>query len=343
MPHPHVVDDIDVWRNRPAEAFAAFVISPAFLELSKRKTVKMSTGREPAQREPIRASSAKVYVSMFGKFLRWLEQGHLSLFNVTEIDLMAFLEQSGSGGKKVLNSVIRTQYLGLLERVYTHLDSEANPARHASFAIYRSGSRSRLGTNAAKASLASDQEASFMAALPGQQGDETGAAWKRRRDRAMQAMMLGAGLKVSEVIDIHSANVGAKNLTGSAPITISPASLDGTVRAHQTQLRPFAVDTVMQWVAERARLAIPGPLLFPATLDGGKLARATVYRQVKATFERAGIDPRHFGGRTLRNAFAIRELRASAGDIALVGEFLGHRKRRAIEPYALAAAIDEKA
>lgn len=346
MPHPPhtpISDDLDVWRHRPADAFAAFVMSPAFLELSKRKTAKVASGREPAQREPIRTSSAKVYIAMFGKFLRWLEQHHIALLAVTEGDLMAFLEQSGSNGKKVLNSVIRTQYLGLLERVYTHLDHEANPARHASFAIYRSGSRSRLGSNAAKASLASDQEASFMAALPGQQEEATAAAWKRRRDRAMQAMMLGAGLKVSEVINIHSASVGAANLTGSAPVTISPASPDGTVRAHQTQLRPFAIDTVMQWVAERARLAIPGPLLFPATLNGGKLARATVYRQVKATFERAGIDARHFGGRTLRNAFAIRELRSSAGDIALVGEFLGHRKRRAIEPYSVAAAIDEKA
>lgn len=109
------------------------------------------------------------------------------------------------------------------------------------------------------------------------------------------------------------------------------------MRAHQTQLRPFAVPEIERWRGLRAALGIAGPLLFPATLQGGKLARATVYRQVKATFARAGNDAAHLGGRTLRNAFAVRELTATAGNMELVGEFLGHRKRRAIEPYAQAA------
>ena len=67
------------------------------------------------------------------------------------------------------------------------------------------------------------------------------------------------------------------------------------------------------------------------------MSRATVYRQVKKTLQSAGIEPKRMGGRTLRNAFAVRELQASNGNIELVGEFLGHRKRRAIEPYSIAA------
>jgi len=128
-------------------------------------------------------------------------------------------------------------------------------------------------------------------------------------------------------------------------IDVAPSSTGGTVRPHRTQLRAFAAPEVLRWMAERATLRIPGPLLFPASLQGGCLSRATVYRQVKKTFQRADILPSHLGGRTLRNAFAVRELQATSGNTELVGEFLGHRKRRAIEPYSIAAkkVLDSKA
>jgi site-specific recombinase XerD len=148
----------------------------------------------------------------------------------------------------------------------------------------------------------------------------------------MQALMLGAGLKVSEVVGLYIRNIGETDSTGSMPIAISPAAAGGTVRPHQTQLRPFAVAEVSAWLRERRQLRIPGELLFPATLKGGRLDKATVYRQVKATFARAGIDVLRQGGRTLRNSFAVRELRAG-GSIELVGEFMGHRKRRSTEHY----------
>jgi integrase/recombinase XerD len=330
-------DDIAAWQGEPAVAFAGFIQSPAFLALSKRRALKTDALGTPIAPSRLRASSAKIYTAMFGKFLRWLAAHDHALLTLTSDDLLAFLDQDRADGTRVLNSVIRSQYLGLLERVYAHLRVEPNPARHACFALYRSGKRAALGTNQAKVILTTAHEAAFMAALPESDIDRDQRSWKRQRDRAMQAMMLGAGLKVAEVIGIYTDNVGEKDVTGSIPLSISPASAGGTVRAHQTQLRPFAVPEVEQWRIERARLAIPGPLLFPATRQGGKLARATVYRQVKATFTRAGIDAVHLGGRTLRNAFAVRELAATAGNVELVGEFLGHRKRRAIEPYAQAA------
>ncbi len=84
-------------------------------------------------------------------------------------------------------------------------------------------------------------------------------------------------------------------------------------------------------------MKIPGPLLFPASLHGGRLGKTTVYYLAKATFERAGIEVPRLGGRTLRNSFAVREL-VTGESLELVGEFLGHRKRRSTERYAPAAA-----
>jgi site-specific recombinase XerD len=326
-------DTPENWRADPSNAFAAFVLAPEFLALSKR----LRRQEPPAGAAmPIRASSARMYVSMFRQLLQWLSTQNKTLFDITSADLMMFLQRgSGAEGKKVLNSAVRQQYLGLLDRVYTHL-KVPNPARDACFAIYKSGDRALLGKNDRKVVLTDAQQAAFMQALPvaapGSPEDPS-TGWKRRRDRAMQAMMLGAGLKVSEVSGIYSDNVHDKDSAGSASISISPASAGGLVRHHQTQLRPFAVPEVMQWITERHALKIPGPLLFPASLGGGRLNNATVYRQVRATFERAGIAAARLGGRTLRNAFAVRELNAG-GSMELVGEFMGHRLRRSTQMYS---------
>ena len=62
------------------------------------------------------------------------------------------------------------------------------------------------------------------------------------------------------------------------------------------------------WLKEREAMEIPGDLVFPANLEGEPLHKATVYRQTRATFERAGIAVARAGGRTLRNSFAVQQL-----------------------------------
>src|SRR5690349_6684082 len=102
-------DNPAAWHVDPANAFAAFVLSPEFLALSKRKRKSSDEQGNPVSVPPIRNSSAKIYILMFGKFLRWLSARDQTLFDMTSADLMAFLEQSKGeeGGEKVLNSVIR--------------------------------------------------------------------------------------------------------------------------------------------------------------------------------------------------------------------------------------------
>jgi integrase/recombinase XerD len=338
-------DAADAWRADPQSAFEAFVVSPGFLEMSKRKAKASTAGGEARPRNPIRKSSALVYIAMWTRFLRWLgtSSGGKTVFDVSSDDLVAFLEHREQGRRVLEGSTIRRQYLTLFERVYLHLGVHPNPAIHACFDVFRNRG-ALVGANAPKANLSDAEQAAFMAALPlAEAPDEKDATrgWKRRRDRAMQALMLGAGLKVSEVVGIHAKHIGEIDSTGSAPVSISPATVGGTVRPHQTQLRPFAAPEVMAWLKERGALGVPGPLLFPATLGGGRLDKATVYRQVKATFARARIDVARQGGRTLRNTFAVRELKAGGG-IELVGEFMGHRKRRSTEHYLLADAGQAK-
>jgi len=332
-------DSKEIWRTDPAKAFDAFLQTDEFQELGLRRPRRSATGEAPPPPKPLRASSVRVYSAMFAKFLRWLETREKTLFDLTSTDLMEFLERGksadGAVGKE-LNSRIKQKYIRLLDRVYIHLALETNPAQHTLFDIFKSGDKNRIGRDAGLATLTEVQFVAFMRALPQPsmptERHDASYGWKRRRDRAMQALMLGAGLKVSEVIGIYPENIGEKDSTGSVPVTISPASVGGTVRWHQTQLRPFAVQEVLSWLQERRALKIPGAFLFPGSLEGGRLGKTTVYNQVKATFKRAGIDVSRLGGRTLRNSFAARELKAGES-IELVGEFLGHRKRRSTEYY----------
>ena len=349
-------DNAKVWETDPHVAFQAFVLSPEFQMLGRRRNAAVGA-KQPA---PMRASSARIYILMFGKFLRWLQARDIRLLDVSNGDILAFLEHGSNVPratspvsthelpKKDLNSSIRIRYLRIFERVFEHLGVHPNPAQHAAFDIYKSGNKLLRGQDLDKVAMTACEQAAFMQALPEAppvpehhpvSADPGIAArgWKRRRDRAMQAMMLGAGLKVSEVIGIFTDSVGVTDATGCVPITVSPASTAGTSRWHQTQLRGFAVHEVMAWKKERMALPIPGRLLFPATPHGGTLDKATVYRQVKATFARAGIDVQRLGGRTLRNSFAVRELKEGAS-IELVGEFMGHRKRKSTEHYLLDAA-----
>jgi integrase len=323
------------WTVAPVEAFSAFVKTVDYVKLGRR--VADSDDADKTSR-PMRDSSAQVYIHMFTRFARWMAREGVDVFGVTPAHLRAFLEYKESEeGKppRALASSIRVRYLRMLERVFAHLQIAPNPARHASFEVHQTKS---AGRDKPKAILTDAQQAAFMRALPNAEpfaaDDMENPSWKRRRDRAMLAMMLGAGLKVSEVIGIRTESVGTMDTTGSVPVSITPRSVNGNAKHHETQLRPFAVTEVSAWIAERKLRKIPGELLFPASLQGGLLNKATVYRYVKETLARAGIDVHRKGGRTLRNSFAVRELEAG-GSIELVGQFLGHKKRKSTEKYIL--------
>jgi integrase/recombinase XerD len=330
-----LLDTSVIWKTEPLTAFMAFVQTEEFVRLGRYGQRKNAEG----ELRPLRDSSAMIYVHMFGRFLAWVAERRINFLAVTPNDILNFLELKHTNGEKAakkLNSSIRVRYLRLLERVYTHIGVQPNPAVHAMFDVYKQNS---AGRDKAKTVLSSAQNQAFMLALRASESadvhDMADASWKRRRDRALQAMMLGAGLKVSEAIGIETKNVGVMDTTGSVPVTIKAQSVGGTSKTHETQLRPFAVRLVMAWMEERKQRKIPGSLLFPATLQGGRLNKATVYRHVKETLAQAGIEVPRKGGRTLRNTFAIRELEEGQS-IELVGQFLGHRKRRSTERYLTA-------
>jgi site-specific recombinase XerD len=295
------------WNSEPLAQFKLFVRSPAFAATSLRLGDRLDV-------KPLSDDSATIYILMFGKFVRWMQSQHKTLSSLDHRDLLAFLEL-GENGKLDLNSKISYRYLRLLERCYGHLEVNPNPAQHAIF----EAARKRVAKDQEMVALTDVQLLQFMQALPVHLANphavQPSRGWKRRRDRAMQLIMLCAGLRVSEVIGMQIDEVGAQaELDGSLQLSIRPEAKQDTSYEHATLLHPVAVPDVLAWLRERNASGIPGTLLFPANTRAEKLDKATVYRQVKATFVRAGLTMARSGGRTLRNTFAIQELKNGTTD-----------------------------
>ena len=331
--------DKNNWIISPLASFKQFVKTSEFIELGRRPVGKNRNG---IAQQSISDSSANVYIHMFAKFLRWVDSQKLTIYTIDHLQISQFLNAGHTPGK-MLNSAIRLRYLRLLERVFTYLDVEPNPARHAIFSAYQNRTS---GHDQAKVALTEEQQSLFMQylpeAVPFNLSSMNTPEWKRRRDRALLAMLLGAGLKVSEVVGMHADSIGVPDYTGSVPVTVTPSSESTVSRPHQTLLRPFAIPEVMQWLEERRLRKIPGLLLFPSNLSGGQLDKSTIYLLTKATYKKAGIDVARKGPRTLRNSFAVRELSAEQGSIEEIGEYLGLYERKSTEKYLITEQLKMK-
>lgn len=318
------------------KAFGGFIRSTEFVEMGKHGKARKEEGREV---HPISKSSAAVYIHMFGNFVRWMQARRLRLDEVDQGQLRNFLDHRHEGkdtdGKK-LNSAIRVRYLRLLERVFSHLGATPNPATQLAFEVNKSPTDK--GMDQPKVYLTDREQVALLAGLPPAAGYDpskpNAPTWKKRRDNAMLAMMLGAGLKVSEAVALRLDDIGRKDSKGEIWIRVRNPASHSSNNAHTTVLRQFAIPYVQPWIEERKRHNIPDKLLFPATLKAGEaLNKATVYRHVKASMQAAGLEVERMGGRTLRNSFAVRELRENP--IETVGGFLGHFERRSTEKYVV--------
>lgn len=335
----------EAWEVDPENAFLSFVVDPKFLEMGRR--VPRLDAKNPADQQ-IRASSVKIYQQMFRRFLRFLKQQNKTVFTVSHTDIMDFLN-AGRGQDvrpgekdvyKPLTSTIRIRYLRLLERVFQYLKREPNPARHASLDAFQAkfaGDRKAVGVDEPTVVLSDSEQEQFMAALPAPKQDldrkmgRPQVPWLIARDRAMLSMLLGAGLTVSEVLGVELDAIGEPEADGSLPITILPEYSAGTSREHVALLRPFAVAEISDWLRIRKdlQLPIPSKLLFP-TPQGKRMDKTGLYKIVKATFERAGLEKPRMGGRTLRNTYAVREVLEN-DSLEVVNELLGHRIMKSTE------------
>ena len=315
------------WDADPVRSFKEFIGTTAFAETGRRQ-------RADGTLRVLSAESAKIYVFMFNNVASWFQEQRLTFSTVTQADLRRFIDRTVKG-KRVLNSKIAYRYLRLLERCYEHLGVVPNPAQQAILGI----DRAHMTKDDAGRTLSDDQLERFFAALPAEAPRRRRSTpfdgWKRRRDRAMQVVIALAGLRVSEAVGLLLAEVGRQAaIDGAIVLTITPDEKHDTSHEHEISLPREGADELLAWMQERETMAIPGQFVFPANLTGTRMTRKTVYMQMRATFERAGMDLSRSGGRTLRNTFARRQLDDGASPDELK-DVLGLALERSAADYKL--------
>lgn len=334
LPRPSREELLHAWNADPAGAFSNFIDSESFIR----------TGRRPRKGSANRAlsdSSKNVYTSMFASFARWLSAlpERTPFADLTGEMICTFLLQKQEDGTQS-SPAIQERYLALLDRCFLFLGVDAgNPAEQAGQLMKLHGQTLQVLEMSA---LTERDVARFLGALPRKihyvkfRRGGLLIGWKRRRDRAMQICMLLSGLSVAEVLTLKSGDIkhGGEVLRHELLINIDGKS--GRLE-HITVLGGPALAELLDWVHERMSLPIEGDLLFPAGVEGRPLHNATVYRQVSATFDRAGLSPTHRGGRTLRNTYVVQRIRNGASSEELVAA-LGLSSSRYVGPYSRRAS-----
>lgn len=338
-----------VWCEQPVAAFKAYVASPIYKQTAIRER----------RSDCISESSVEVYTSMFSRFSEYMAMHNLTIFTVEANHIYQFLtqttkftdEETGEITEVAqLNSAIQTRYIRLLERTFDFLGRKPRPTDHLFFGEMREVYKLQ-GKDKKTTVLSDEQIELFLSCLPTYASNDRRkrknritSQWKKSRDRAIQCLMLGAGLKVAEVIALQRDEIDQTvQLDGTLKVelkesTDSTSHKHDTFYDHTTFVRADLVNEILTWIKIRNELHIGGTLLFPNS-DGLSLNKATVYRQVKKSFVRAGIDIDRMGGRTLRNTFAVQELTSGTSEEELIGK-MGLFEDRSIAIYV--AAADEE-
>ena len=365
MPPPprttSLFDSAAVWRVDPVAAFDALIQSPGFHATSR------APAAQPAEAppRPLSAASAKVYRSMFGRWLRHLGARRPAARTLLDAGLPEVedfvVHDLADASRETL-----WRYLRLLERVHEHLVQQGfrsgNP--WSQWMIERSvDGQVRALMDSRRASAEPVVDAATVARLQAwlaAAGDTALRAgdWKRARDLTLALLSLATGLRYAEITRLRRRRVTAQ---GASPERPGPAGaafeLDlpgwasaATARPHRVFAAGAAAERLAAWIAERWSGApglgrIPGDLLFPSTASGRPVSATAVYRNLGAFAPEACaagvLDARsrwvlETGAQGLRRAYVIAEL-AQGRDKELLTERLGHWQPRSVERYGPAA------
>lgn len=299
--------NLDMW---PANSFQAWRDAPlpSFLAwLAEQKVLRV---------RQLRGTSCETYTAMFSAWVQFLERNRMHVLEASPGDTERFFQVSRmvDGVPKLLEPVSRRRYLQLLDRVYEHLRQVGLAPENP---IVPELQKEGLLDIALPLGLAPGDQAQLQALLA------KGAGVKGARDRGMAALMLGAGLRANELIDLSVTGVGA-----AYEVKVRP---NGVHRAHTTLVLPDGPwrEWHQAWLGVRREHNFPGDLLCPATPAGQPFSPSGLFRRVSSWLEGAGCQASQRGPNVLRNTFAQQALASGRYSVAQVQEFMGHAELRA--------------
>lgn len=290
---------LSAWRADPARTFTDWLAR-----------------RYVAGARQFRQTSAKTYGAMFHTWHDFLDQRRMHVLEATAQDAAAFFERQG------LEPVSRRRYLQLLDKVYRHLRfiglAGENPFR-AELA------QETILAERFPEGLSDDDQDRLVSYL------EHAQDWKGARDRAMVAVLLGAGLRNNEAVLLPGSAILA-----DYRIHVRPT---GVHRDHWSIVLPDGPwrEWLDDWRDLRGELNIPGDILCPATLKGKAYSPSGLFRRLAGVFEAASLTSDKRGANVLRNSFAREALLCGRYTVEQVQEFLGHEDIRATTKHVVQA------
>ena len=187
-------------------------------------------------------------------------------------------------GELPIRKTQRMRYLRLIERVLDHIRrteyASTNPARF----IAQDGEASwrKARDNEPTGFLTPAERATLLSYLFSPIGVSGSAYWKERRDRALVAAFLGAGIKTGEA---RALTISCINTSGTS-LRIESTHPDF---ARETHLASFAIALLEAWLTERKRQEIPGNSCSRHPMPGGRCTR----RRCCARSTRSSNPPGH--------------------------------------------------
>lgn len=285
------VDNLNSWRVDPMEAFRGW----------------LAHQRIQGSRE-FRESSVETYTAMFSVWVEFLTAMQMTVIEAHSTEAANFF------AAKNLEAISRRRYLQLLDRVYVHLYSCGRPGVNP---IQAELNHERELERALPPSLTDTQLEDLIAILAAPTG------WRADRDRALAALLIGAGLRANEITLLE--------LSGIDSEYVVQVRTNSVHRPHQSLVVPDGVwrGWLSTWCQVRQARKIPGQLVIPGTSKGGSFEPSGQFRCVKRWMALAELDAAQSGPNILRNTFARKALECGRYTVREVQEFLGHHDSRA--------------
>ena len=253
------------------------------------------------ERAGLRESSLAIYGGWWQSYVRFLDELSLTPAQARPEQVEAFLQPY------TRNTAIR--YFGLLAEMYA-LALRLGLARSDPTALLAQAYR---GEEEPVPSLSTTDVLPALYALP------VGAAWKKRRDRALVLTSAELGLRRHELLELKLASL---KLAAMSPVVV----LHTRGQSLRLPVPRRLVLELEHWLEARKDAQIAEDLVFPADGTGRKLDPATVYRIIERALSKVGAGSEVVGmsGAQLLRATLAYEAQRNGESDEEVRRRLGH-------------------
>lgn len=307
-PQTDLFDSLDTWLKTPEDAF------PAWLS---------------RQRQAL--STRRVRLSMWKKFIRYLESIKVTIPDCKACHVAGFIDSAG------LEKEHAWRYIKLIEAVYVHLDALGlimqNPGRLAGqqhgqiqkndpMHFLEKTEEERL-IHFLQLVLLEAQKEYLLNKGGSSVGGLSDVVWAVVRDAAAAAVLVGSGVKTGELVGL------SVNCTLEPGVLLIPTGAydnDGHAVVRRAPLLPIAQLALEVWLPLRGPSSSLGNILFPAMLARRRKGQltptaamhpATLFRRVQLLLNQVEISGARACGQTLRNTYAASLIESGIKDAEL--------------------------